>query len=178
LTVQGWPAAGSGETIWPMSQDDPEKRIAELEHRLAEERAVVHPAASQAPNTSPGWLTSEQVLSVAFAKPAGGKRGYNEDEVDAFLDLVESALRDPAGSALTAEDVHMVAFSKPPIGKRGYHEDEVDAFLDLVEENLRSRQGGGPPPSQVGLPRPLAGRSSAMQPRSESWFRKVFRRGG
>jgi DivIVA domain-containing protein len=89
-----------------------------------------------------GWgsgLTPEDVRNVAFSKPRIGKRGYNEDEVDAFLDLVEAALRNPMGSALTPEAVRGVAFSKPPVGKRGYNEDEVDAFLDLVEEELRRR---------------------------------------
>ena len=81
-------------------------------------------------------LTPEDVCNVAFSKPPKGKRGYNEDEVDAFLDLVEAALRDPARSGLTREDVRNVAFSKPPIGKRGYNEDEVDAFLDRVEQQL------------------------------------------
>ncbi|WP_204250971.1 DivIVA domain-containing protein, partial [Saezia sanguinis] len=32
------------------------------------------------------------VHNVAFSKPPIGKRGYNEDEVDAFLDLVEQEL--------------------------------------------------------------------------------------
>jgi DivIVA domain-containing protein len=37
-------------------------------------------------------LTPADVHNVAFSKPPIGKRGYNEDEVDAFLDLVESEL--------------------------------------------------------------------------------------
>lgn len=37
-------------------------------------------------------LTPADVHNVAFSKPPIGKRGYNEDEVDAFLDLVEQAL--------------------------------------------------------------------------------------
>ena len=37
-------------------------------------------------------LTPADVHNVAFSKPAIGKRGYNEDEVDAFLDLVEAEL--------------------------------------------------------------------------------------
>jgi DivIVA domain-containing protein len=35
-------------------------------------------------------LTPADVHNVAFSKPPIGKRGYNEDEVDAFLDLVEN----------------------------------------------------------------------------------------
>jgi DivIVA domain-containing protein len=30
---------------------------------------------------------------VAFSKPPIGKRGYNEDEVDAFLDVVEEQMK-------------------------------------------------------------------------------------
>jgi DivIVA domain-containing protein len=37
-------------------------------------------------------LTPADVHNVAFSKPPIGKRGYNEDEVDAFLDLVEQEL--------------------------------------------------------------------------------------
>ena len=37
-------------------------------------------------------LTPADVHNVAFSKPPLGKRGYNEDEVDAFLDLVGAEL--------------------------------------------------------------------------------------
>src|SRR3954470_7104632 len=37
-------------------------------------------------------LAPADVHNVAFSKPPIGKRGYNEDEVDAFLDLVEAEL--------------------------------------------------------------------------------------
>nr|WP_228046326.1 DivIVA domain-containing protein [Saccharopolyspora sp. HNM0983] len=37
-------------------------------------------------------MTPADVHNVAFSKPPIGKRGYNEDEVDAFLDLVEAEL--------------------------------------------------------------------------------------
>ncbi len=108
-----------------------------------------------------GRLTAEQVHNVAFSKPPIGMRGYNEDEVDAFLDLVEAALRDPTGRALTAEQVHNVAFSKPPIGMRGYNEDEVDQFLEVVEAQL-----------QPGAP--FIGWSHAREPARESMGRRVL----
>jgi DivIVA domain-containing protein len=92
------------------------------------------------PPTARSGLTADDVANVAFSKPAMGKRGYNEDEVDAFLDRAEQALRNPrASGALTADYVRNIAFSRPPLGKRGYNEDEVDAFLDVVEQSLRSR---------------------------------------
>jgi DivIVA domain-containing protein len=34
-------------------------------------------------------LTPADVDNVAFSRPPVGRRGYDEDEVDAFLDLVE-----------------------------------------------------------------------------------------
>lgn len=37
-------------------------------------------------------LTPADVHNVAFKKPPIGKRGYDEDEVDAFLDEVEREL--------------------------------------------------------------------------------------
>src|SRR5947209_18644037 len=37
-------------------------------------------------------LTPADVHNVAFSKPPIGKRGYNEDEVHAFLELVENEL--------------------------------------------------------------------------------------
>lgn len=40
------------------------------------------------------YLTPDDVRNVAFAKPPIGKRGYNEDQVDSFLDDVEATLRD------------------------------------------------------------------------------------
>ncbi len=111
-----------------MDQDDAEKRIAELERQLAEVRGAGNP--------SGGWLTPEQVRNVAFGRPPRGKRGYNEDEVDEFLGVIEAALRNPAGRILTPQQVRNKVFSKPRIGRRGYNEDDVDAFLEAVERQL------------------------------------------
>jgi DivIVA domain-containing protein len=138
-----------------MNQNDPERRIAELARG--------------------GCLTPAQVHNVAFAKPAIGKRGYNEDEVDAFLDRVEAALQDPTGRALTPEQVRNAAFSKPPFGFRGYNQAEVDAFLELVEQQLRSQPGAHPLSSQVAFPPPPMGRlptTHAAGP--QSWGSRII----
>ena len=37
-------------------------------------------------------LTPADVRNVTFSKPPIGKRGYHEDEVDTFLDLVQAEL--------------------------------------------------------------------------------------
>lgn len=85
-------------------------------------------------------LTPEQVHAVAFSKPRLFKRGYDEDEVDAFLQRAEFTLRDrTAPGSLTVTDLYDVAFSKPPIGTRGYNEEEVDAFVERIRIELSRR---------------------------------------
>ena len=88
-------------------------------------------------------LTAEQVHNVAFSKPPLFKRGYDEDEVDAFLERVEAVLRDPTAiGGVSSADLHNVAFSRPSAGRRGYNEAEVDAFIDLVKVELTRRPPG------------------------------------
>ncbi len=111
-----------------MDEDDPEKRIAELERQHEQSRAG---------STARGGLTPADVDNVAFSRPPRGKRGYDEHEVDAFLDRIRAKLLNPGDSSLTATDIHSVGFNKPPWGKRGYNEDQVDAFLDHVEAEIR-----------------------------------------
>ena len=79
-------------------------------------------------------LTAYEVQEMTFGSPPMGKRGYNEDDVDAFVAHVVARLE--GRGRLTADDVHNVAFSKPALFKRGYNEDEVDAFLDDVEATI------------------------------------------
>ncbi len=79
-------------------------------------------------------MTPDEVRVFAFGKPRFGRRGYNEDEVDAFLDLIAEAL---AGkNILTPDDIHYVEFTIMPIGMRSYDQVQVDAFLDDAEEAL------------------------------------------
>ncbi|WP_304441142.1 DivIVA domain-containing protein [Mycobacterium sp. 852002-50816_SCH5313054-b] len=42
-------------------------------------------------------LTADQVRTVTFSKPPVGKRGYNEDEVDAFLEAVAAQFHSGPG---------------------------------------------------------------------------------
>ena len=86
-------------------------------------------------------LTPQDVRDVKFDRPPIGSRGYNCDEVDAFLDRVERALN--GTEVLTAAEVREVKFNKPPLlARRGYDEDQVDTFLDRVEAELATRQAG------------------------------------
>ena len=93
--------------------------------------------------TSGGSLTGNDVRQAAFAKPPLGKRGYDERQVDEFMERVAAAL-DGFGS-LTADEVRKVVFTKPPVGKRGYDEQEVDALLDFAASALST--GADPPAS-------------------------------
>lgn len=97
--------------------------------------------ATPAESHAAGPITADDVAGVRFSKPPLGQRGYSEEEVDDFLDLVAAGLRgDPRAAGLTPSDIHNVAFPKPPIGMRGYDEDEVDAFLDACEAELGRRR--------------------------------------
>lgn len=79
-------------------------------------------------------MTPDEVRAIAFGKPRFGRRGYNEDEVDAFLDLIAEAL---AGrNILTPDDIHYVEFTIMPIGMRSYDQAQVDLFLDEAEAAL------------------------------------------
>ena len=72
-------------------------------------------------------LTPADVHNVAFSKPPIGKRGYNEDEVDAFLDLVENEL-----TRLIEENA-----------------DLRQRVAELDQELASDRAGGGVQPTQT-----------------------------
>ncbi|MFB9908282.1 DivIVA-like cell division protein Wag31 [Allokutzneria oryzae] len=89
-------------------------------------------------------LTPADVHNVAFSKPPIGKRGYNEDEVDAFLDMVESEL-----ARLIEENNDLRA-----------QVEELDAQLGSTRSELddaRSRSAGSVPAARsMDEPRRLA----------------------
>ncbi|WP_308198971.1 DivIVA domain-containing protein [Saccharothrix sp. S26] len=98
------------------------------------------PAPPVRPRPGPGTrpLTARDVRTAAFGKPPRGRRGYQESQVDKFLDRIENTLL--GQDDLTAREVREVRFSRPMFGRRGYDETEVDAFLARVEKQL----GEGP----------------------------------
>ncbi|MET1071254.1 MAG: DivIVA domain-containing protein [Umezawaea sp.] len=79
-------------------------------------------------------LTARDVRTASFGKPPRGRRGYQESQVDKFLDRIEDTLL--GQDTLSAQDVREMKFSRPLIGRRGYNEDEVDAFLARVERQM------------------------------------------
>ena len=104
--------------------------------------AVRRPGGAAVWRPPAGALSADDMRSISFSKAPFGRRGYDEQEVDVFLDQVEKDLRARyAGGPvvnvqLIALDVHEVAFKKPPRGKRGYNEEEVDAFLDEIQRTI------------------------------------------
>lgn len=127
-------------------------------------------------------FSAEAVRHHDFKKPPIGKRGYDEDEVDAYLQVIAAAL--DGHSRLSANEVHNVAFKKPPIGKRGYDEEEVDTFLDAIEIQLGAREGSSgaaaDPATQRATPRaeaPGAANDRAADPARTAyaaWYEAKF----
>jgi DivIVA domain-containing protein len=90
-------------------------------------------------------VTGAAVRAVQLGRPGWGRKGYDVEQVDAFLSRAADALdalADGRVPDLTAVDVHTVVFTKPGLGRgRGYDEDEVDALLDAVATALRGGRG-------------------------------------
>ncbi|WP_421742367.1 DivIVA domain-containing protein [Cellulomonas sp.] len=84
-------------------------------------------------------LTSADVLNQKFAATKF-REGYDQDEVDDFLDRVVETLKEQEGAGraakpLTAWDIGQVRFQTTK-WREGYDQQEVDAFLDRVREQL------------------------------------------
>jgi DivIVA domain-containing protein len=90
-------------------------------------------------------LTPDDVHRIAFRKPAFGKRGYDEEEVDAFLDEVQNtltALYDEI-ARLRGGGVPVAAAPEPtPRHTASGDLDDVKATLARIEARLNS----SPPP--------------------------------
>ncbi len=96
-------------------------------------------------------LTPADVHNVAFSKPPIGKRGYNEDEVDAFLDLAENEL-----TRLIEENA-----------------DLHQRVTELDQELATARAGGGGQPTQaIPLYQPEPEPEPEPEPRSPSTRRR------
>ncbi|MBH0774977.1 DivIVA domain-containing protein [Nocardia bovistercoris] len=102
---------------------------AELEHRA---RGVRPAPVRESRATGGAILTPRDVHRVRFSSATVGRRGYHEEEVEAFLDLVAASLAADGPGTLTVADVRAVHFTDARVGTRGYQRDEVEAFLELV----------------------------------------------
>ena len=116
-------------------------------------------------------LTADDVLTVKF-DVSSFKEGYNQDEVDVFLDDVTTTMREfeerlgtsqessgpshrKAEIFLTSEGVRNIRFSTTRWS--GYHIDQVDAFLaqvlatmEALEAQVRTSAFAGQPAAGAG----------------------------
>jgi DivIVA domain-containing protein len=76
-------------------------------------------------------LRPDDVRLVRF-RVSRFRAGYDQDEVDDFLDLIDTALRStPNTRQLSARQVRRKKFTKTWV-RAGYDIDDVDTFLDQV----------------------------------------------
>lgn len=94
--------------------------------------------------SAPTLLTAIDIHDVQF-KTVRFAEGYDEEEVDAFLDKVALALNDPpeGPQRMSPVDVRNTHFTTTTRLREGYDMDEVDSFLDRIELELERRQGLG-----------------------------------
>ena len=107
-------------------------------------------------------LTPADVHNVAFSKPPIGKRGYNEDEVDAFLDLVEAELARLIGENDDLRD--QVAQLEQRLGDAEADLEEAQSQPAPTQTQAMQRQESAAPRMQAtsGAPAPqLAGAATA-----------------
>ncbi|WP_285751657.1 DivIVA domain-containing protein [Lentzea sp. NBRC 105346] len=118
----------------PRQQPVPPPRPASAPGASAPVAKPVAPPAPVVKPVTPPMVTAQDVRDIGFHRPPRGRRGYQESQVDAFLDRIEATLL--GKDNLTAKDIRDARFSRPLLGRRGYDEAEVDAFLSRVEQQL------------------------------------------
>ena len=120
-------------------------------------------------------LTADDVLNVKF-EVSSFKEGYNQDEVDVFLDDVTTTMREfeerlgtsreSSGPShrlteilLTSEGVRNIRFSTTRWS--GYHIDQVDAFLSQVLTTMEALEAQARTNAFAGQPGTSAGGGGA-----------------
>ena len=98
--------------------------------RTGEEHQAAQPASAQeaSPTAMAQWVDEQQFSTT------GRRRGYDDEEVDAFLDEIRDTFLGKRTPPLTTDEVQNIQFSISK--RRGYEDREVDAFLDEVEMKL------------------------------------------
>lgn len=85
---------------------------------------------------------ARDVYAVQFGKPRFGKRGYDEAQVDSFLDTVAARFRDPDApdsAWITPAAIRETWFAKSQsLLRPGYRPDEVDAFMARCADELQA----------------------------------------
>ncbi|WP_329091338.1 MULTISPECIES: DivIVA domain-containing protein [unclassified Streptosporangium] len=87
-----------------------------------------------------GWEDHAARVERAAFRPGRLGMGYNEDEVDAFLDRIVATLRGTTDTPLTPGDVREARFSTVML-RPGYAIGEVDEFLAEMAGVLETHPG-------------------------------------
>jgi DivIVA domain-containing protein len=75
------------------------------------------------------WV-DRKIFSTTRLRP-----GYDEEEVDVFLDAIRDSFLGVRGTLLTSDEIRNIKFTKTRL-RPGYDEDGVDTFLDHVGTRL------------------------------------------
>jgi DivIVA domain-containing protein len=75
------------------------------------------------------WV-DRKIFSTTLLRP-----GYDEEEVDVFLDAIRDSFLGVRGTLLTSDEIRNIKFTKTRL-RPGYDEDDVDTFLDDVRTRL------------------------------------------
>lgn len=111
-------------------------------------------------------LTPADVHNVAFKKPPIGKRGYDEDEVDEFLDLVETELarliEENNDLKTQVDELQRRPPVAGPVGQGGPDARQAEAEAER-RSGRRSVPEQAPPPPPVQQPAPVPVQQPAAQ---------------
>jgi DivIVA domain-containing protein len=117
-------------------------------------------------------LTARDVTNQSFT-PTQFRHGYDERQVDDFLDQVVETLRYYEQGGRLGEQAPASPARPdftPTTGRRGYDKREVDDFLDQVVETLRYYQRGGRPVAQAPASSART-KSEGLGQRATRWLR-------
>ena len=76
-------------------------------------------------------------MSFEFEKAKGRKRGYDPEQVDAFVAMARQQYDHPEGHLLSAERIRETEFD---LVRGGYDVSKVDSALDRIEDALADRE--------------------------------------
>jgi len=96
-----------------------------------------------------GAVLAEWVGTRRFSRTRR-RPGYDEEEVDAFLDAIRGSFLGVREPSLTPDEIRVIQFSTTRL-RPGYDEEEVDAFLDEAESRLAAQvaQSGEQPQDKL-----------------------------
>jgi DivIVA domain-containing protein len=80
------------------------------------------------------WIQATKFSTIRL------RPGYNQEEVDAFLDAIRDTFLGIRAPSLTPDEIRNIQFSTTRL-RPGYDEEEVDDFLDEAGSKLAARAG-------------------------------------